>query len=427
MQAYHATRRFTNSMELTKQEKSVLDGAEGEPRRFAMSVLSKFGEATGADRMIPIASAHLVACSYSSVGEAGIEIYSKLVEQGARVVVPTTLNPASTDFRRWEQHHTPKDYSDRQLILKSLVEKMGAIPIWSCTPHYHINVPRFGQNIAWAESSAVAFVNSVIGARTNRMSAYVDLCAALIGKMPRFGLYLTENRAGEFLIKLDEELDQNFKPQYYPALGYLMGQVANERIPVIDGLSDANFDQLKLMCAASASSGSIALFHIVGITPEARSREEALQGKEPQEVIHVGIKEIKEVIASMRTYAGGKADTVAIGCPHASVDQLKFYAEYLDGKKVNKDTILWICTSEINENIARKMGYMQVLEEAGALIVADTCINNPPWSNWGFKSLVTDSGKFAYYTPSTVGSQCFFTSTEGCLKAAVTGQIVDED
>jgi predicted aconitase len=413
-------------MELSKDDRRLLNGEEGEPKAFAMRVLEKFGEATGADRMIPIASAHLVACSYTSVGEAGIEIYSRLVDQGAKVAVPTTLNPASVDFRRWEAHRIPKNYAERQMILVDLVERMGAIPIWSCTPYYHLNVPRFGQIVAWAESSAVGFINSVIGARTNRMSAYVDLCAALAGRMPRFGLYLTENRAGQFLIKIHPDLNADFKSQYYPALGYLMGMVAKERIPVIDGLSDATFDQLKLMCAAAASSGSVAIFHIVGITPEARTREEAFQGQEPEEVVEVGVKEIKEVIRAMSTYTGEKVDTVAIGCPHASIDQLRQYAELLDGKKVHEGTVLWICTSQTTEAIAEKMGYMEVLKRAGATIVTDTCINNPPWSEWGFDSLLTDSGKFAYYTPSTVGSKCHFTSTEQCIRAAISGRIEEE-
>jgi hypothetical protein len=414
-------------MELTQEEKEMMDGAQGQPKRFAMRVLKKFGDATGAERMVPIASAHLVACSYSSVGEAGIEIYTKLVDQGAKVVVPTTLNPASVDDRRWQQHKTPEKYAERQRILFQLVEAMGTIPIWSCTPYYHMNIPRFGQIVAWAESSAVAFINSVIGARTNRMSAYVDLCAALAGRMPFFGLYKTENRAGQFLMELDPEVNKNMKSHYYPALGYLMGQLSKERIPVIDGLSNATFDQLKLMCAASASSGSVALFHLVGITPEARTRDEAFQGKKPEEVFHVGPKEMKAVIDSMRTYTGNKVDAVAIGCPHASVDQIRLYAEMLEGKKVNPGTVLWICTSRPVEDIARRMGFMDTLEKAGAIIVTDTCINNPPWSDWGFESLLTDSGKFAYYTPSTVGSKCWFTSTESCLRSAITGKIEEGD
>jgi len=410
-------------MELTAEDRRMLDGEEGEPRRMAMRVLSQLGEATGADTTVPIASAHLVACAYFCVGEAGIEIFSRLVDQGARVAVPTTMNPGSVDLRRWEEQKTPKVTADRQRKISELVEKMGVIPIWSCTPYYHFNVPRFGQYIAWAESSAVVFSNSILGARTNRMSAYVDLCAALAGRMPRFGLYLRENRAGRFVVEIDRELDRAFETHYYPALGYLLGEVANERIPVVDGLSGGSFDQLKLMGAAAASSGSVAMFHIVGLTPEAKTREEALQGKEPEEVIRVGRKEIEGVIERMSTFSGNRVDAVAIGCPHASVDQMRYYAELLDGRKVNADTVLWICTSRPAEEMARQMGYLDALEKSGAMIVTETCINNPPFSEWGFESLLTDSGKFAYYTPTTVGSKCLFTSTEKCIEAAVTGRV----
>jgi predicted aconitase len=241
--------------------------------------------------------------------------------------------------------------------------------------------------------------------------------------MPLFGLYLKENRAAKFVVEIDEKLDRDFKDHYYPALGYLLGEVARERIPVVDGLSGGSFDQLKLMCAAAASSGSTAMFHIVGITPEAPTREEALQGKEPEEVIRVGKEEIEAVIKRMSTYVGEKVDAVAIGCPHASVDQLRQYAELLAGRKVHKDTVFWICTSRPVEEMARQMGYMEALEAAGAMIVTDTCINNPPFSAWGFESLVTDSGKFAYYTPTTVGSKCAFASTEQCIEAAVNGRL----
>ena len=413
-------------MELTEEEKRILDGEEGEPRRVSMRILTRLGEVSGADRMIPVASAHLVACSYQIAGEAGIEIYEKLVQQGARVSVPTTLDPGSIDFKRWREFRTPEDYAGRQIIIAGLLERMGVIPTWTCTPYYLLNVPRFGQDLAWSESSAVAFVNSVIGARTNRMSAYIDLCAAIVGKVPRFGLHIPENRGGEILVEIQSELSEVFSDGHFPALGYLVGQIAEDKIPVITGLKGATFDQLKAFSAAAASTGSVALYHIVGITPEARTRDEAFLGKKPSQQVKVGRKEIAETMESMGTYSSAKVDIVGLGCPHASVDQIRRYAEFLEGKKVHKNVELWVCTNEIVETITRKMGYIDIIEKAGGRIMVGTCLNDCPLSAWNFRHLVTDSGKFAYYTPTTVGSECCFTTTQECVEAALSGRIAKE-
>jgi len=413
-------------MKLTEEEKRVLNGEEGEPERVAMRILTKLGEVNRADRMIPIASAHLAGCSYQIAGEAGIEIYTRLVEQGAKVSVPTTLDPGSIDFKRWRELKTPEDYAGRQIIIAELLERMGVIPTWSCTPYSLLNVPRFGQDLAWSESSAVAFVNSVIGARTNRMSAYVDLCAAILGKVPRFGLHIPENRGGEVLVELERDLCDAFTDVHFPALGYMVGQITEDKIPVITGLARATFDQLKAFSAAAASTGSVAFFHIVGITPEARTIDEAFLGREPVRRFTVGLREISKTMESMGTYDGGNVDVVGLGCPHASIDQMRRYAELIKGRRIHKGVELWVCTNEIVEAMARKMGYIDVIERAGGRIMTGTCLNNCPLSSWNFRYLVTDSGKFAYYTPTTVGTECYFTTTQSCIEAAVRGRIVGE-
>lgn len=410
-------------MELSEEEKRILAGEEGEPKRVAMRILTGLGEVNGATRMIPIASAHLVGCSYQIAGEAGIEIYTKLVKQGAKVSVPTTLDPGSIDFERWRKFKTPEDYAARQTIVAELLETMGVIPTWTCTPYYLLNIPRFGQDLAWSESSAVVFVNSVIGARTNRMSAYADLCAAILGRMPRFGLHIPENRRAEVLIELDRKLSDSFHDGHFPVLGYMVGQIAEDKIPVITGLRGATFDQLKAFGAAAASTGSVALCHIVGITPEARTLDEALLGRDPLKRVRVDLDGITKAMESMSTYARGKVDVVGLGCPHASIDQMRRYADLIEGRKIHRDVELWICTNEIVEAMARKMGYVDVIESAGGRIMTGTCLNNCPLSAWSFRHLVTDSGKFAYYTPTTVGTECHFTTTQSCIEAAVRGRI----
>jgi predicted aconitase len=408
---------------LTDEERRILNGEFGEPQRIALGVLAKLGEAYGAERMVEIASAHIVGSSYQIAGEAGIQIYSQLVAQGARVKVRTTSDPGSIDFARWREFRTPAEYAERQQKIAELLDRMGVIPTWTCTPYSTFNVPKFGDHLGWSESSAVVFANSVIGARTNRLAAYVDLCAALTGRVPSFGLHLPERRRGEVLFDLDSELSASFEDHYFPALGYLVGQTAGDRIPVIFRLPQATYDQLKAFGAAAAASGSVALYHMVGITPEARTVEEAFGGQAPAERVRVGTREIARVLEQMSTGREGTVDVVGVGCPHASIDQMRRYASLLRGKRVHTGVQLWICTNAVVEEMARRMGYVETIEQAGAKLLVGTCHNNCPLGAWGFRRLATDSGKFAYYTPTTVGTECVFASTEACLDAAITGRV----
>ncbi|MEK6718118.1 MAG: aconitase X catalytic domain-containing protein [candidate division NC10 bacterium] len=410
-------------MFLTDEERRILDGAFGEPQRISLQVLMKLGEAYGAERMVQIQSAHLVGSSYQIAGEAGIAIYTRLVEQGARVKVRTTSDPGSIDFARWREFRTPAEYAERQILIAELLDRMGVIPTWTCTPYTIFNVPRFGEDLGWSESSAVVFANSVIGARTNRLAAYVDVCAALVGRVPRFGLHLTEHRRGEVLFELDPDLWASFEDHDFPVLGYLVGQVTGDRIPVIVGIREATFDQLKAFGAAAAASGSVALYHMVGITPEARTLDEAFGGRTPAERVAVGPHEITRTLEQMSTGQGGAVDVVGVGCPHASIDQMRRYASLLHGKRVHSGVELWVCTNAVVEEMARKMGYVETIERAGAKLMVGTCHNDCPLEAWGFRRLVTDSGKFAYYTPTTVGTECVFASTEACIAAAITGQV----
>ncbi len=411
-------------MHLTDHERRILDGAFGEPQRIALNVLTRLGEAYGAERMVEIASAHIVGSSYQIAGEAGIEIYSRLVEQGAKVAVRTTSDPGSVDFARWPEFKTPPGYAARQNKIAELLDRMGVIPTWTCTPYTTFNVPIFGQHLGWSESSAVVFANSVAGARTNRLAAYVDVCAALVGRVPLFGLHLPECRRGQVLFELTPELSENFEDHFFPALGFLVGQKTADRIPVVTGIRHATLDQLKSFGAAAAASGSVALYHMVGITPEARTLREALGGQNATERCQVGREEIELTIEQMCTGQTGTVDVVGLGCPHASVDQIRRYAALLEGKRVSAGTQLWICTNSTVEQMASQMGYRDTLLAAGAKFMVGTCHNDCPLDAWNFKRLATDSGKFAYYTPTTVGSECIFTSTEGCVEAAISGQVV---
>jgi len=410
-------------LNLTDLEKRMLDGDEGDAARVAMQILVRLGETYGAGEMIPIASAHVVGSSYQIAGEAGIEIYQRLVRQGAKVRVRTTCDPASIDFERWTEFRIPDDYAGKQKRVASLLADMGVIPTYTCTPYYVLNPPLFGEHVAWAESSAVNYVNSIIGARTNRLSAYVDLAAAIAGRVPKFGLHVRENRRGDVVFSIDQALQRNFKDVYYPAIGYYIGSVCGTHIPVIDGLPRTGLDNYKMMCASMAASGSTSMFHIPGVTPEAATLTEALKpGVKPERYV-IDEALVRRVMEEVMSTGTGKVDIVGLGCPHASVEQIARYADFLQNKKVMAGTELWICTNRVVFGMAVAMGYADILAQAGARLMVDTCLNDAPLSAWGFKHLVTDSGKFAYYVPTSLGATCTFTDSDSCLRAAVEGRI----
>lgn len=411
-------------MELTAEDRSQLAGDQGEPVALAMRVLTRLGDVYGAERFIPITRAHVVGSSYQICGEAGIAIYERLVAQGARVRVTTTLDPGSIDFDHWRQFAMPEHVAQRQVRLKELLEAMGVVPTWNCTPYYFANVPVFNERVAWSESSAVVFVNSVIGARTNRLAAYVDLCAALTGKMPDFGLYRDEARRGTHLFLLERGLEERFGMQLYPTLGYLVGQRVGDGVPVIEGLERTpSLDAFKLLGAAMASTGSVAMYHVVGHTPEAPTREAALGGGTPRATWRIDAEEIARAVEErISTAPPGAVDLVALGCPHASLDQLATYARLIAGRRVADSTRLWISTSFMVAELAERAGYLPVLRQAGAEIIVGTCVVNAPLAGWGFRVMATDAGKFAYYAPANLGVKILFLTTEECIEAAVTGQ-----
>ena len=284
-------------MIVADDEKACLDGRRGDANRLAMELLVEVGRSFGAARLIPITSAHILG-HFGSLHQAGIDFLGHLVKGGGRCAVPTTVDPSSVDFDRWEKFRVPADYRDRQKKLADLVEALGVIPSWSCTPYCAFNVPRFGDNIAWAESSAVAFANSVIGARTNRTPFGLDICAAITGKVPEFGLYCDENRRGSILFEVTvtdmSDLD-------YHTLGAIVGRRSGFHVPVIKGVDPrVSTDRLRTFGAGAASAGSVALFHMMGITPEA-SMADPFGGLKPVERIVIGRKELKAMEETIAT------------------------------------------------------------------------------------------------------------------------------
>ena len=391
-------------MYLTKQEEKILNGDKGEVMERMFRLLVRLGEIYNADKMIPVGSVQVAGVSYKSIGDPGTEFLEDLASKNARVKVLTYLNPAGMDLENWEKLGFPKDFAKNQLRIMKAFKKMGIVVTSTCTPYLAGNLPRFREHIAWSESSAVSFSNSVIGARTNREGGPSALAAAICGVTPNYGLHLWENRQPTIKIKIDTDLTYNSD---FGALGYYVGKKVKNKIPYFTGIKDANTDQLKALGAAMAASGAVALYHIDGLTPEADLVE-----KKNLEKISVGKKEIKETYDKLNT--GKQPDIVIFGCPHASLREISALAEKLDGKHLKKP--VWICTSRMIKEAAERMGYHEIIAKAGGSIVADTCMVVSPIEEMGYKTTGVNSGKAANYLPGFCKQEVCFADIDSLVE-----------
>lgn len=403
-------------MELTAYEKQMLEGAHGPAPRFAMEVLVKLGQIYGADRMVEVASAQIMA-HYGSLHDAGLELAEKFVALGGRFVIPTTEDPLSVCERHWRDIGIAEEYAAKQERLRRAVLTLGAQPAWTCTPYFAGNLPRFGQNVSWAESSAVSFANSVLGARTNRTPAGLNYCAALTGRMPRMGLYRPENRRGQVLVRVDagemSSLDYN-------TLGLIIGKSVGNRVPVVEGLPDsAGVDDLKYLGAAAASSGVVALYHAPGLTPEAMAGD-PFGGQEPLERLRVGRDELTAMRREMNT-ATGEAELGVVGCPHYSVPEMQQLAGLLKGQRLKPSRELWVYTSPTVYELAQGMGCVDDITASGARIMDGNCLIISPLGKTPYRTIITDSAKAAYYLPSEHEVQMIYAETAELVSALVGG------
>jgi len=391
-------------MYLTKEEEKILNGGSGEVQERLLRLLVRLGDIYGADKMIPIGSVQVAGVSYKSIGDPGTEFLEDMASKNTKVKVLTYLNPAGMDLENWEELGFPKDFAKNQLRIMNAFKKMGIIVTSTCTPYLAGNLPRFREHIAWSESSAVSFSNSVIGARTNREGGPSALAAAIIGKTPNYGLHLWENR--QPTVNIDVNMDLDFTSDY-GALGYHVGKMVKNKIPYFTGIKNANTDHLKTLGAAMAASGAVALYHVEGLTPEADIVE-----KNNLEVISVGKKEIRDTYEKLNT--GEKPDIVIFGCPHASLREIAYISEKIEGKKLKKP--LWICTSRVVKEAANRMGYNDKIVKAGGNIVADTCMVVSPIEQMGYKTTGVNSGKAANYLPGFCKQKVCFSNIDDLVE-----------
>lgn len=415
-------------VQLSADERAMLGGEAGEAVRIAMRILTRVAPLYGARALLPVTRAHIDGCIYE--GDAGLEFAERLARLGGKVQVPTSLNVISLDRQRWRAHGLATAYADKARRLGQAYLDMGATPSFTCAPYQTDAAPTFGEQIAWSESNAVAYANSVIGARTNRYGDYLDACCALTGRAPAAGLHLDEARLGQVLVNL-----RGIPPalarrdDFYPVLGYLLGTLVADEVPVIDGLPERpHDDQLKALAAAAASSGSVALFHLVGITPEAPTLAAAFGGRSPGRTIDIGLDDLRGARRALTTAATrGPVDVVAFGSPHCSLAECRALATLMARRRRSDAVEVFVTTSRAVRTLLDRSGDLAILEAFGATVTADTCIVVSPLVRPGAKVLMTNSAKYAHYGPGLLGVGSVFGTTEDCVESAVAGTVIMDD
>jgi hypothetical protein len=405
----------------------MLHGEFGPATKMAISIVARMAEVAGAKELLDITGAHIDSTVY--IGEAGLEFAERLANLGAKVSVPTTLNVSGLDEHHWQEWAVPSDWARQAYRQMAAYQSMGTLPTWTCAPYQTEMRPSFGQQIAWGESNAIVFANSVLGARTERYPDLFDICCAITGRVPAIGLHLTENRAGQLLFRLvdvSEQLQQS--DDFYPVLGNLIGKVSLDKIPVIDGITIRPAeDQLKAFGAGAASSGGVAMFHMIGITPEAPTLEEAFHGNAPTEAVAITMDSLRESRRELTHTDSNQLHMVVLGSPHFSLAEFKRLAPMLKGKRKHPDVKFLVTSSRAMTQLAQQAGFLESLEAFGAQITVDTCILTSPMLPAEIQNLMTNSAKFAYYAPGLLGKKIAFGSLEDCINSAVAGEIIRDE
>jgi len=396
-------------MYLTKNEERMLDGEEGYAVKKSMAILVALGNIYGAEKLVKIGSVQVAGVSYHNLGDAGLEFLNELAKDG-KVKVLTTLNPAGMDLENWRKLGIDEEFARKQNLVIDAFRKMGIIISCTCTPYLIGNLPIYGEHIAWSESSAVTFANSVIGAKTNREGGPSALAAAFVGKTSCYGLHLDENRSPDTHVEVTAKLT-TFSD--WGALGYCIGKQAQNKIPYITGINDVSLDELKSFCASVVTFGSKPLFHMKGITPESEKHQP------PKEKIVIGDSDIREAYEAINDDTED-IDFVCIGCPHASIKEIAEIANLLKNRKISPNTEFWVATSRPMKQLADKRGYTRIIEEAGGKFACDTCMAVAPLKG-RFRTVATTSAKGCYYSRHN-NMLTKMGSLEECINAGVSGK-----
>jgi predicted aconitase len=400
-------------MRLTPEEELMLAGHQGEATKKAMDIVVTLGKVYGAEELVPVTSVQVAGVSYGNLGEPGLEFIREWADQGARVRVPATLNPAGMDLEAWRELGIPDRYALQQDQVIKAYKAMGIAPACSCTPYLTGNQPVLGEHIAWSESSAVSYANSVLGARTNREGGPSALAAAIAGRTARYGLHLDDNRVAHHIVDLECAVQSVAD---FGALGYMIGKRLGGQVPYfrLGAGVRASMEGLKALGAAMAASGAVALYHVEGITPEARAGKVLADGAQVMDV-----KSLEEGYEALDGTAR-QIELVWIGCPHASLSEVEQLGELLAGRKLRAE--LWVTMARGVLTAASEKGLTDKISACGGRIVADACLIGMPVQDMGFTSIATNSAKGAFYVRSNLGLQVRFGDLRRCVEAAIQGR-----
>jgi predicted aconitase len=412
-------------LHLTPLDRAMLHGERGQAAQFAMEVLTAFARAVGAGTFLDVTQAHVDGCLYH--GQVSLDFVDRLVTGGGRVRVPTTLNVGAIDLIHPELIRlSPRDQAPGRRLMTAH-EALGCEPSFTCAPYQTRFRPSFGEQIAWGESNAIVFANSVIGARTNRYGDFLDLCCAMTGRAPAWGLHLDEPRLGRVLFELASFPDSvAATDSLFVAAGLLVGYLAGDRVPVIKGLPPPRSeDQLKALGAAAASSGAVALFHAVGITPEASTLADAFGGRAPETTIELTPLDIARALRQLSTVPDGTAVTaVCLGTPHFSRDEWDRLLPLLRTAAPDRGVPIYVNTGRATLDALERDGQLADAHAFKLRVVTDTCTYLTPILERMDGTVMTNSGKWAHYAPGNLGVQVAFGELEDCVASAAAGRVV---
>jgi len=417
-------------MRLTDHEKAMLDGAHGKAKARAMDLLVRYGEALGAERLIEtnnVAGAFNASTpSVRALAARGFDaVYSELnldsddVVEVPRMAVNTCQLITGIDNAKWRTQGIPEDLAEQQKRGEAFFGQRGINMHATCTPYQVGNVPVKGEHCAWMESSAVVYCNSVLGARTNTEGKESTGAAALTGRIPDWGFHLDANRHGTHLVEVGIPVDDIMD---WGLLGYWLGEIVQDQIPVLTGaLVNPTLIKLKHFGAAASSSGGVEMYHLPGTTPEAATVEEAFGERKIADTLRYSAAERRRAYENLNCARERKIDFVMLGCPHNSIDQVWLIASLLEGRRISSDTALWVHTPRALRDTAERNGYVRMIEDAGGVVMSDTCPAISRHMPKGARTVATDSAKQAHYLPAITGVEAWFGSVRDCVEAAISG------
>jgi predicted aconitase/predicted aconitase with swiveling domain len=413
----------TASLRLSADEQAMLAGEGTRAEQVAMGLITRLASITGAPELLPIAGAHIDGCLYH--GQASVDFSRMMAEADGQVRVPTTLNVGIIDLLHPELFRGDPAVAAAGREMMAHYRAMGCRQTWTCAPYQLTERPGLGTQVAWAESNAIVFCNSVLGARTERYGDFIDLAAAITGRVPNTGLHREEGRLGQVLVRVRGIAPADIGADlFFAALGHMVGRLVGTRIPVIDGVSFAREDDLKALGAAAASAGAVAMFHMVGVTPEAPDLTTAFGGRAPERTIEIGPREMAAALAELSTPTTQPLGAISVGTPHFSHDEFQRAHALLAGRRIASSVAFYISTGR--DVLARvdAAGWGDDLRASGVTIVTDTCTYLTPILRERPGAVMTNSAKWAWYAPGNLGYEVIFATLEDCVESAVRGERV---